>query len=262
MNSQQPLFTARRLASWSWADPVFLALLPGALDPAVLSTVFDQGEFASNDSSHAMRRCQIAGQVFYVKFYWYKSWQRGWRRSEAWTEWRNYDFFRSLGFAAPEVVAAGEERSILGVRRAVIVTREIPAAADLRSLLKKPLLAESADLRRRVLEQAATFAAAIHSQDFSHRDFRVRNILVRTVEPDPGQLFWIDCPNGRFFPSLMLEHHAATDLFNFLKGFPQEMLTPADLDLFWKTYAALRTTPFEQEKTRRQTAARLTRFWR
>jgi tRNA A-37 threonylcarbamoyl transferase component Bud32 len=262
MNSQSLQLIARRLASWSWAEPAFLALLPGALDLAVLAAEFEQGESASNDSSHAMRRCQIAGQVFYVKFYWYKPWQRGWRRSEAWTEWRNYDFFRHLGFAAPEVVAAGEERSVFGVRRAVIVTREIPQAADLRALLQKPLLAESAATRRQVLEQAAAFAATLHSQGFSHRDFRVRNILVGTAGPDAGRLFWIDCPNGRFFPAPMLAHHAATDLFNFLKGFPPELLAPADLDAFWQSYAGARTTPFQLAKTRAQIAARLARFWK
>lgn len=260
MDKQLPMMIARRLVGWSWADPALLALLPGAQDLAVLSGIFDQGESASNDSSHAMRRCRIAGEIFYVKFYWYRAWQRGWRHSEACIEWRNYEFFRRLGFAAPEVVAAGEERSIFGVRRAVIVTRNIPATADLRSLMLKNWVTESTDIRRRILEQAAAFAATIHSHGFSHRDLRVRNILVRTADPEAGQLFWIDCPNGRFFPGSILAHHAATDLFNFLKGFPQGMLAPDDLDLFWQTYAKARTTPFPLENWRRQIQNRLANF--
>lgn len=125
------------------------------------------------------------------------------RRSKARCEFENYDAFARLGIPAATAVACGEERDRLGrLRRAFIITRAIPEALTLIDFVRKRC-ADRRDiacrnLRDRLTKQLAEMTRRIHAAHFSHHDLVWRNILVTHSPNAEPQLWWIDCPRGRF----------------------------------------------------------------
>jgi tRNA A-37 threonylcarbamoyl transferase component Bud32 len=124
--------------------------------------------------------------------------QSGWafwfRPSKARCEFENYAVFERLGIPSAERIACGEERNLFGLlRRAFILTREVPQATELDKFIKtNPPLAQ----RRRLARELAGLARRLHEAGFYHGDFVWRNVLVSLEQPDAPRLFLIDCPRG------------------------------------------------------------------
>jgi hypothetical protein len=131
------------------------------------------------------------------------SWKFLGRASKARREFENYSVFARLDVACAQRLAWGEQRDGLGrLRRAFIITRAIPGALHLIDFVAKHCpkrTAPSAKAMRSALgRQLADMTRRIHDAGFFHHDLVWRNILV-TFEPSAGpELWWIDCPRGRF----------------------------------------------------------------
>ena len=125
------------------------------------------------------------------------------RRSKARCEYENYAVFKRLGIPAPERVAIGEERDILGrLLRTFIVTRAVPNAMTLTEFVEKHCphrrTLEMRKLRFAICRRLAELTRRMHDAGFFHRDLVWRNVLVTWLPPSPPELWWIDCPRGRF----------------------------------------------------------------
>lgn len=194
------------------------------------------GEFVSRSNRASCRRVSVEGQRFYIKIYDFSC--KGLRvwlgRSKARTEWENLALFRSLGIATPEVVAYGETRKHGRVRSGALVTAEIPFTADLRTLAqrKDPHLADAA-WRRTVLKQVAEYARRLHRAGFIHNDLNWRNVLVN-LEGAP-EVYFIDCPSGRWVPRPLRERGVVKDLA-FLDKLGRQYLSRADRLRFYRYY--------------------------
>lgn len=145
-----------------------------------------------------------ATSIFY-KQYEYKrpSWKFVGRASKARREFASYAAFERMGLACAERIAAGEERDWLGrLKRAFIVTKEIPAAKTLIAFFQQACAdrtgAQSKELRASLLRQLAGMTRRIHEERFFHTDLFWRNILVTWQASAEPSLWWIDCPRGHF----------------------------------------------------------------
>jgi hypothetical protein len=104
-----------------------------------------------------------------------------------------------LGIACAERIACGENRDALGrLRRAFIVTRAIPDAANLKDFVanhcSKP---GSQSLRNSLRRQLAALTRASHAGGFFHNDLYWRNVLVSWHPPAEPEVWWIDSPRGQ-----------------------------------------------------------------
>jgi tRNA A-37 threonylcarbamoyl transferase component Bud32 len=179
-------------------------------------------------------------EVLYIKCYHYgdrafRYWARG---SRAWREARNYLAFARLGIPGPELVAVGEERTRYGLRRALIVTREIPDARDLEQIVGTHEFRADAALRRHILDQAARFAGRAHGRGFFHRDLKLRNLLVHGFPSPDCRVLWIDCPLGGFY-WLGRWHLARADLEDMGKSLRQ-VVSAEEWSSFRQAYRAAR----------------------
>lgn len=142
--------------------------------------------------------------AFYKQYEYTKpAWKFIGRASKARCEFANYTVFARLGVRAADAIACGEERTALGrLRRAFIVTREIPLALTLGEFFDQHCSnradANSRALRGALLEQLAQMTRYIHDASFFHHDLVWRNILVSPDNKGAAQLWWIDCPRGEF----------------------------------------------------------------
>lgn len=99
-------------------------------------------------------------------------------------EFENLLWLREHGFGAPEPLLA-----LIGLREGrarwqLLVTRAVPQARDLRSVLE----AREGSLHE-LLEVLGARIAALHAAGFVHRDLHPRNLLVREAPSGPEVLF-------------------------------------------------------------------------
>lgn len=145
--------------------------------------------------------------------------QSGWtfwfRPSKARREFENYATFERLGIPAAERIACGEERNFFGLlRRAFIITREVPQAAELDKFYRTGLPRVQ---RRQLARELADMVRRLHAAGFYHSDLVWRNILVSLEQPDSPRLFLIDCPRG-FFARRGRERQRLRDLASLDKA--------------------------------------------
>lgn len=134
----------------------------------------------------------------FVKVYASKkhSLQRYLRPSRSRQEARNLLYFRELGITTPRVLAWGEHRNFCGkVTKDFIITEAQEEAIPMESYLRQ----NEVSLKRRIkmAKTLGTWMSRIHATGFYHKDIHWRNILVRRRNAQE-ELFWIDCPRGRF----------------------------------------------------------------
>ncbi len=143
-------------------------------------------------------------EVFYKQYeYARPSWRFWARASKARREFDNYGVLAALGIRTATPIACGEERDALGrLRRAFILTCAIPNARPLHEFVRECCpdrrTAAHRALRQTLLEQLAEATRRIHQADFFHHDLVWRNLLVRITAGGAPELWWIDCPRGRF----------------------------------------------------------------
>jgi len=139
-------------------------------------------------------------------------------RSRYQRELRNLQYFASLGLATPELVAHGLQSKLGLLRRAVMVTREVPGALDLEQYLSAGrLYVNGQAAARSILHQLATATRSLHDRGFYHWDLKARNILVRNTEQGP-QLLFFDCPRGYHPPKFMFRRCVIRELAHIERG--------------------------------------------
>jgi len=145
---------------------------------------------------------QPALTVFYKRYeHASDSWKFLGRASKARREFENYSVFARLGVACAQRLAWGEQRDGLRrLRRAFIITRAIPGALPLIDFVARhcPGRWASRGVRSALGRQLAEMTRRIHDAGFFHHDLVWRNILVTFQPPAEPELWWIDCPRGRF----------------------------------------------------------------
>lgn len=132
-------------------------------------------------------------------------------RNRAEAEQRNLAYFARMGIPVPRVVAHGSQHWLGLLRRAAIVTEEVPSSADLETLAcTRPELLRNRTWRSHVTRLLAEHLRRLHEDGFTHRDLKWRNILVTAGETP--QVFLIDCPSGKHTSHLWLPHYIVRDL--------------------------------------------------
>jgi len=170
------------------------------------------GVRVSRDPQSEVLRVEHAGIGYYVKRYWRagKGLRRWLGRPRVVAEWQNLDYyFARWGVPAAVVVAYGSERRLGLFKRGALITRELASCSDLATLANnRDARLRNADWVRRVSRQLAQATRRLHDERFAHNDLKWRNLLV----DQDGHLFFIDCPNGRFWRGPFLRYRVIKDL--------------------------------------------------
>ncbi len=142
-------------------------------------------------------------------------------------ELRNLEWLRAHGFGAPEPLAAGLFRTVLGPVYQFLFTARVPAAVTLADFFRDGPRA----LREPVLRRLANEVARLHVLGFIHHDLYPRNILVDAGEGIP-RLFYIDAWRGGPPPQVRGPSYDLACLMLEGAGF----FTPAEQRLFFDAY--------------------------
>ncbi|PXA03120.1 hypothetical protein DDZ13_13715 [Coraliomargarita sinensis] len=163
------------------------------------SSVKDRSAVFIRETTHNDRKTEV-----YIKIYANRKHplQRVFRSGRSQREVGNLLFFQSLGIPTPQVIAWGERRNPFGrIVEEFIITESEKGTLQLdefvRSFCPDPEQSEQQAMRRHIAKNLGEWTARIHAEAFIHEDLKWRNILVRPNGTTP-ELFWIDCPNGRF----------------------------------------------------------------
>ena len=181
---------------------------------STLDRVFDlDGPRVSHGGLCHVIKLHLGGRDYYVKRYQNrgKHLLKAFGRNRAATEHHNLAFFARLGIPVPRVVAYGGVRRFGLLRRAAIITEGVPNATDLRTVAHtRPDLLASRRWVFAAMRQVADYTRRIHSDGFTHRDLKWRNILAETREAP--RIFFFDCPSGRHVSALRRRHFILRDL--------------------------------------------------
>lgn len=194
-------------AAWT-LEPAYAELSAsfGSLD-AVFSL---QGERLTKDRISEVIRVELNGVCYYIKRYWDagKGMRRFWGTPRIKAEWQNLRCFVRWGVPTAPVVAYGLKREKDSFRGALI-TRELEHTQDLALLAKvqDPRLQDPQWVDR-ISRQLADATRTLHQHRFTHNDLKWRNLLVNPQ----GELFFIDCPSGRFWWGPFLRQRVIKDL--------------------------------------------------
>jgi tRNA A-37 threonylcarbamoyl transferase component Bud32 len=171
---------------WSFLDPYTLPLD----DAKDRSTIF-------------VREVENLGifQKAYIKIYANRKYpfQRYLRKSKSRTEVRNLLFFQSIGISTPRIIGWGQRRN--AIRRIIqefIITEAIPDSLTLDQYVRRKSLSrlQAARLARTL----GSWLRSMHTNNFYHKDFHWRNILIR-CKKQKLVISLIDCPRGAFHSS-------------------------------------------------------------
>lgn len=196
--------------------------------------------------------------VFYKQYeYQPPSWKFVGRRSKARCEFENYEVFQCLGILSAERIACGEERDAIGrLRRAFVITREVPNAKTLveffQSEYRNRTKSEIRKVRAQVVGQLAEIARGLHAANFFHNDFVWRNILVTQDSTDKPWLWLIDCPRGKFDSWSPLRHRRRLKDLASLDKVASQLCTSTERLLFLKIYLAKARADAELKQLVRQ----------
>jgi len=199
------------LRNMLWVDDTYQPLLAqlGLASLAALRARFASGEVGTGRTvevrSHELASPDGSRVAVFAKHYAYPSpsWAFLGRPSKARREYENYAIFKSLGIPCADRIACGEWRDGLGrLQGALILTRAIPQALTLidfwQTHCPTRVTASARQLRVSLRRQLAAMTRRIHRAAFFHNDLVWRNVLVTWQPPAEPQLWWIDCPRGRF----------------------------------------------------------------
>lgn len=156
------------------------------------------GEPVAADPISDVLRIHHDGGVYYLKRYTAAGkWLRRYvGRSRPRAEYDNLRKFTELGIPTAEVVGYSAQKRCGVLRRAALMTREIPRTEDLAHLARRgdPRLQDARWIDS-VSRQLADYTARLHRIGFAHNDLKWRNILV--TQGSKPEVFLIDCPLGR-----------------------------------------------------------------
>lgn len=220
-------------------------LAPDLVDPAArlafcdLASVFAlTGERVTSDKASELLRCRIGEQIYYVKRYRAESsFFRRWIISpRVRFEWRNLQRFADWGVPTAEIVAWGMVRRFGVFCRGAVITRELPGVVSLFQLAAtEPLIFRTQSGFSAISRRVAGIVRVLHEHRFAHNDLHWRNLLYHRAS---GQVFLIDCPNGRFWPQPFLSYRIAKDLAALDRG-AQQILRRTQRLRFYLDYAGV-----------------------
>ncbi len=168
-----------------------------------------KGERITHAKTRDVIKVVIDNDVYYIKRYTHsgKGLRKYFGRSRLLAEWENLHYFASLGIPVPDCVAFGEQRKGLAYVRGAMVLREIPDVIPLNTVAQ---FSEFNDFHWRchLIRQLARYVRLLHQDRFTHGDLFLRNILVNRQ----GQIYFIDCPQGKKRIQPILRHWKLKDL--------------------------------------------------
>jgi tRNA A-37 threonylcarbamoyl transferase component Bud32 len=204
-------------------------------------------------------------KVFFKQYHYPSpAWTFVGRRSKARREFENYAVFQQFGIPCAQPLACGELRDRLGrLRRAFILTRAIPKAQTLIEFVQAHCPARAAaaarQLRRDLIARLAPQVARIHEASFFHNDLVWRNILVTCPSKGSPELWWIDCPRGRF--ARMRQHRLRLKDLAALDKVAARRCSRAERLAFLKAYLAQSRLDAKAKRLARQVLAYKHRRW-
>jgi tRNA A-37 threonylcarbamoyl transferase component Bud32 len=168
---------------WSFLDPYKLPLD----DAKDRSTIF-------------VREVKNLGifQKAYIKIYANRKYpfQRYLRKSKSRNEVRNLLFFQSIGISTPRIIGWGQRRNaIRQIIQEFIITEAIPDSLTLDQYVRKKSLSKLQAAR--LARTLGLWLRNMHTNNFYHKDFHWRNILIR-CKKQKLVISLIDCPRGAF----------------------------------------------------------------
>jgi len=118
--------------------------------------------------------------------------------------WRAAETFAVHGIPSPEAIALVEERGVLGIRRAVLITRWIEGAVPLVRFLRERLVRGGAAPERFAYARGlASIARRLHAHGLYHRDLAPQNWLcVGGADGAPPRFFIVDLESVHRFRKL------------------------------------------------------------
>ncbi|MEZ5539545.1 MAG: lipopolysaccharide kinase InaA family protein [Pseudomonadales bacterium] len=170
-----------------------------------------QGKRISKGPCNTVTLHEINGEVFYMKRF--VPGKRRTRlyfvRSRARAEWENLFWFQQQGIPTLKILAYGEEYIAGRFVRGALVTAALLGASDLESLAKNKskLIFEKANFLV-IAQKVASYTRIMHQKQFTHNDLDWRNILVT----ESLDVYFFDCPGGRFWVWPFLEYRIVKDL--------------------------------------------------
>ncbi len=213
-------------------------------------------KLASQDSESVVFLHHQDGQNFYVKRFHSSKGLRSWLgRSRLRGEWRNLKLFQRLGIPAAQLVAYGEERTLLlHAGRGALITEALENTTDLAHLAhQKDERLKNTQWMNAIIEQVATYARRMHAYRFAHNDFKWRNILVSN-KPSIPKAFLIDCPSGQRWFGPFLKYRIIKDLA-CLDKLGKYNLSRTQRLRFFKLYRQVdRLSPYDKIMIRKITA--------
>ncbi len=170
-----------------------------------------KGKQISKGPCNTVTLHEVNGKTFYIKRF--VPGKRRTRlyfvRSRARAEWENLLWFQQQGIPTLDILAYGEEYVSGRFTRGALVTSALLGARDLESLAKSKsaLIFDKAQFRV-IAKKIAEYTKVMHGKNFTHNDLDWRNILVT----EALDVYFFDCPGGRFWRWPFLEYRIVKDL--------------------------------------------------
>jgi tRNA A-37 threonylcarbamoyl transferase component Bud32 len=168
-------------------------------------TVAYEGQEINENLMSRLTKVEVEGRHYYIKAYEKrgKGLRRYLGRSRIRAEWENLKLIAKMNIPTLELVAFGEEKKLLGSRKGVLVTRDLPGVEDLEAIanLQTSVLQQGKWVNS-VIDKLSSYVRIMHDHNFVHGDLKWRNILVNSS--DPTEVYVFDCPQGRRLPGVLL----------------------------------------------------------
>lgn len=229
-------------------EPAYAEL---ATELGSLAQVFAlKGERLTRDRISEVIRIERNGVCYYVKRY--RSPGKGGFRHflgapKVQKEWQSLQYFQKWGIATVPIVAYGIQRYCGAFVRGALITREVVDTTDLATLAQQqdPRLKDRHWVEY-LSRQLAEATRQLHAHRFTHNDLKWRNLLVNSQ----GQVFWIDCPSGRFWVWPFLHSKIIKDLACLDKVAKRQLSRTQRLRFFLHYRQHLALTPEDKRMVR------------
>ena len=165
-------------------------------------------------------------------------------RSRALREWRALCAMARAGLPVVPPVAFAEERTPAALRCSLVVTREVPHAEDLRSVLRRGI---DGARRRQLLAAVGEAARALHETGFGHLRMQLRNLLGRE-SGDRWEISWLDAPYACQWPEVAPDRIRRVDLVDLAGS--DSLLDEEDARLVLAAYAGSGDPPLSLAELR------------
>jgi len=165
---------------------------------ALSNTAEFKCEFITKSPLSQVYKVTVDKKNYYLKKYNIsrKKIQRYLGQSKAKAEWENLLWFNELKIPVAKVIAYGQETKAWVTHRGLIITEELIDCSDLDNIANNyPHLLQQTNWVDKISQQVAQVARTLHQHNFTHNDFKWRNIMVN-IKADYPQIYLIDCPSG------------------------------------------------------------------